>query len=201
MSIPVDQYFTVDPSSEFKSKAHGILFSQELFFYVADTGELRVRAFNGLIAYAIAQNVIWASALTAANRVDLWYATSGGAIFYIPYFHFGSGTLAKVPIGISAALTFDVFYCLNSTPPVYCMVTDNGIVHTLYVADDPAFSSIRATKQIYSNAQDTSRFVTRPRIAMHPQDTTRMTVHCQTILLSNGQSSTGFYVVKVPTIS
>jgi hypothetical protein len=200
MSIPVDQYFTVDPSSEFKSKAHGILFSQELFFYVADTGELRVRAFNGLIAYAIAQNVIWASALTAADRVDLWYATADGAIFYIPYFHFGSGTLATEPIGITATLSFDVFYCLNSTPPVYCMVTDNGIAHTLYVANDPAFSSIRATKIIYTNATDPTHFVTRPRIAMHPLDTYRMTVHCQTILLSNSQSSTGFYVTDVPTV-
>lgn len=201
MSIPVDQYFTVDPSSEFKSKAHGVLFSQELFFYVADTGELRVRAFNGLIAYVIAQNVIWASALTAADRVDLWYATTDGTIYYIPYFHFGSGTLTSVPIGISAALTFDVFYCLNSTPPVYCMVTDNGFVHTLYVANDPAFSSVRATKQIYSNAQDTAHFVTRPRIAMHPEDTYRLTVHCQTIVISTGISSTGFYVVKVPTVA
>jgi len=201
VSIPVDQYFTVDPSSEFLSKAHGVLFSQELFFYVADTGELRVRAFNGLIAYVIAQNVIWASALTASNRVDLWYATADGAIQYIPYFHFGSGTLQTINIGISAPLTFDVFYCLNSTPPVYCMVTDNGEVHTLYVANDPAFSQIRATKQLYSNANDPTKFVTRPRIAMHPQDTYRLTVHCQTIVISTGISSTGFYVTDVPTVA
>lgn len=201
MSIPIDTYFTIDPSSEFKSKAHGVLFSQELFFYVSDTSELRVRNFNGLVAYAIAQDVIWASAISATDKINLYYANTSGEVFYIPYFHFGAGTLTAVPTGITAALTFDVFYVAQSSPPVYTMVVDNGQIHTLYVANDPGFTSIRASETIYTNATDPTHFVTRPRIAMHPQDTDRLTVHCQKILVSNGSSGTGFYVVRVPSVS
>jgi hypothetical protein len=203
VSIPIDTYFTIDPSSEFKSKAHGILFSQELFFYVSDTSELRVRNFNGLVAYTVAQNCIWAAAFSASDRVQLYYATVGGNIFYIPYFHFGSGTLDTVEITglVAPAVTFDVFYCVNSNPPVYTMVVDDGVRHTLYVANDSAFTSIRATEQIYTNTTDPTHYVQRPRIAMHPEDTDIMTVHVQKIVVQTGASGTGFYTVRIPSVA
>jgi hypothetical protein len=201
LPIPPDIYFTIDPSSEFKTKAHGVLASQELFFYISDIGELRVRAFNGNVSYVIAQGASWASAITASDRVDLYYTDASGNIFYIPYFHFGSGTLNAVPIGIGSALTFDVFYVAQSTPPVYTLVVDDGIRHTLYSALDPGFTSIRGSAVIFNNALDPTHYITRPRIAMHPQDTDIMTVHCQDIVVLTSVSSTGFYVAKVPGVA
>lgn len=201
MSIPLDQYFTIDPSSEFRSKAHGILFAQELFFYVSDTSQLRVRAFNGLIAYAIAENVRWASAFAAPDRVQLYYADNNGIVYYIPFFHFGSGTLTAIPLGVNNAITFDVQFIAQSNPPVFAMVVDDGIRHTLYVANDAGFTSIRATQVIFTNTTDPTHYVTRPRIAMHPQDTDVLTVHCQRILVSDSSSTTGMYCVRMQGVS
>lgn len=201
MTIPLDTYFVVDPSGDFLSKAHGVLVSQELFFYVSDTNELRVKAFSGNVAYAIAQNVSWCSCLTASNHVDVWYADLGGNIFYIPYFHFGAGTLTPVSIGIGSAVTFDVFFCLNSSPQVYALVVDNGIQHIMYTSLTPGFSTIQGHDTIFTNATDPAHYVTRPRIAMHPLDTDEMTVHCQRIVVQSGISYTGFYVTKVPGVS
>jgi hypothetical protein len=201
VSIPPNEYFTIDPSSNFLSKAHGVLASQELFFYVSDLGDLRVRAFEGQVSYVIAQGVRWASAITATSEVQLYYSDMGGNIFFIPYFHFGSGTLTPVAIGIGNSLTFDVQYLAQTDPPVYSMVVDDGIRHTLYSANDPGFTSIRGSSVIFNNALDSAHYVTRPRIAMHPQDTSEITVHCQTILVHTSASSTGFYVATVPGVA
>lgn len=198
MPIPIDTFFTVTPTTDFKSKVHSILDGVELFFYISDTNELRVQNFGGILSYTLALGARWCAAIDGVNLTHLYYADQTGQIFYIPYPRFGA-TVTPQNSNIGNAITFSVLYAAQSTPPAYMMMVDNGIEHFLYTAIDPAFQTpISSPFRAFSNRINQAVHVTRPNIAMHPLDTVRITVHCQQITASTGVSQVGFYVVKVP---
>ena len=61
--------------------------------------------------------------------------------------------------------------------------------------------SVTVEQIIFTNTTDPTHYVTRPRIAMHPQDTDVLTVHCQRILVSDSSSTTGIYCVRMQGVS
>lgn len=196
MAISLNTFFTVTPSTNFKSKAHVILLTEELFFFVSDTNELRVQNFGGSISYTLATNAKWCAAIQDVALAHVYYADQSGQMYYIPYPNFGATPTPQV-ISIGNVLTFSVLFAPQTTPPAYMIMTDDGINHNLFVASDPQFHSVISSVRTYSNLVNPATYVTRPAIAMHPLDTTRITVHCQQFTVLTSVSRVGFYVVKV----
>jgi hypothetical protein len=196
LAIPLNTFFTVTPSSNFKSKAHVILLTEELFFYVSDTNELRVQNFGGSVSFTLAVDTKWCAAIQAVALAHVYYADQSGQMFYIPYSHFGATVTPQV-VSIGQVITFSALFAPQSTPPTYMIMTDDGINHNLFVATDPAFHSVISSSRTYSNLVDPKVYVTRPTIAMHPSDTNRITVHCQQFTVLTSVPRVGFYVVKV----
>ena len=202
MPIPMDTYFTVTPSTNFKAKAHAILGNQELFFYISDTNELRVQVFGGLVAQVLALNVSWVEVIQFSSLIHVYYTNAQGNMFYIPFAHFGSGAPTPQAMGITSLLPFSVMFSAQATPASFIMVTDDGTTHRVYSATDPIFAVQNSNPvAIYTNLLDLTKYVSRPQIAMHPDDTSRITIHVQQLDVQHDTFKTGFYVVKVPGIS
>jgi hypothetical protein len=212
LAIPTDTYFIATPGSEFLSKSYATLNGTDLFFYVTETGSLRVVNMNsvasppsaspGTISFSIVPKVKWVHALSQTGIVHVYYASTDSTIFYVPYTLFGGMARTPQPITTASAVTFSVLYSATSSPPCYAMVVDDGINHNLYVASDPAFSSALASPVVtYNNALDHTVYVTRPVIAQHPQDTNLATVVCQSTVVATSESKVGFYEVRLPGVS
>lgn len=208
MAIPLDTYFIVTPSSEFISKAYGILSGTDLFFYVNETNSLRVvnmtstnsTASPGTFSYTLAQGAKWVDVVSMTGIVHVYYADANGNVFYIPYTTFGA-LATPVALSLTTALTFSVIHTVTSTPPSFIMMIDDGIKHNLYVATDSMFTTLLATPKVtYNNTLNTNIYITRPAIAMHPQDTNKITVTCQHIVVLSSVSTIGFYEVLVPGV-
>lgn len=212
MSIPLNQFFTITPSTNFKSKGHAILTGQELFFYIADNGDLRVQNFGGIISYTLDINCHWCCAISQTNSpsnnlVHVYYTTAANNINYIAYQVFGS-TPPPVATGLGSAVTFDVFYATQATtatiPPhtgVYMLILDDGQSHQLTAATDPAMHNIVSSTRVFTNITDTQHYVSRPTLAMHPEDTNIVTVNCQQFTFQGAINKVGFYTVKVPGLA
>lgn len=204
MPISPDTYFIVTPASEFISKAYGSLGGTDLFFYVSDTNELRVVNFTnnapGNITFVLAQNAIWVGVISQTGMVHVYYADGSGQMWYIPYTVFGATVVPKT-LPIQNIITFSCTFTPQSGPPAYLIMVDDGIFHHLYAANDAQFASLISSTNVYDNAFDTSLYITKPNIAMHPLDTNRLTVHVQQITVLTDVNQVGFYVVEVPGLS
>src|SRR5271155_4567790 len=122
MSIPVDQYFIITPSSNVQNMpgAYATLGVTDLFFYITETGSLRVVNMNssgsnavpGLISYALAQNVKWMDVITMPGNgvVQIYYADTSGVIWYAPYVTLGSTVMFQSLSSITTAITFSTIY-------------------------------------------------------------------------------------------
>jgi hypothetical protein len=202
LSIPINQYFIVTTTSNFKSKVEAQLAGVDYFFLIANNGDLIVKTFTGTVSYTLAVNVKWVDVIPASDRLHIYWADTSSKVFHLVWEHFGAGDLVPVDTGIvDALLTFSVNYAANSVPPAYLMITDDGEEHTLYVASDPDFHIILATRRVFTNLVDPAHFVTRPTISIHPTDIDVITVHCQQVRVSDDQSKTGFYTLKIPGVA
>jgi len=203
VGIPVDTYFIVTPGSEFISKSYATLNGTDLFFYITETGSLRVvnmistggSAVPGNTAFSLAQNVAWVGTISRPGIVHVYYADMNGSLHHISYTLLG-GQVVIDNINVSSIVTFSVTYVPQSIPPAYLLMVDDGLHHNLYAAIDPLFQSSISTLQTYNNGFDLSKYVIRPVIAMHPADTQNLTVHTQELV--GAASNVGWYVVKVP---
>ncbi len=206
MSIPLDQYFIVTPGSEFISKNYATLSGTDLFLYITETGSLRVVNMNSTISppnaqpgtttFSLAQNAKWVGSISRPGIVHIYFADTNGQMKYIPYTLLGGSVIVQ-SLSMASVITFSVTYAPQTTPPAYMIMTDDGINHNLFVATDPAFHSVISSVRTYSNLVNPATYVTRPAIAMHPLDATRITVHCQQFTVLTSVSRVGFYVVKV----
>lgn len=207
MSIPVDTYFIVTPGSEFISKSFATLSGTDLFLYITETGSLRVVNMNstisppnaqpGTTSFTLAQNAKWVGSISRPGIVHVYFADNNGQMKYIPYTLLG-GPVVIQNLSMGNVLTFSVTYAPQTTPPAYMMMTDDGLHHNLFTANDPKFASSISNVQTYNNSFDLNKYITRPSIAMHPADTQNLTVHTQDINTHTSVSQVGFYVVKVP---
>jgi hypothetical protein len=209
LAIPLDTYFIVSPGSEFVSKGYANLNGTDLFFYITETKALRVVNMNstissaspGNISYTLAQNVRWLGVIQATGVVHLYYADDNtGQISYIAYTQFGQ-PFRVVSTTIGHAVTFSVTFAPNSNPPAYLMMVDDAVHLNFFAASDPQFQSVLGSEQAYNNAIDHNFYTTRPSIAVHPQDTDRVTVHVQQINLHNSTSQVGFFVLRIPGVA
>lgn len=211
MAIPNDTYFIVTPGSEFVSKAYGNLNGTDLFFYITDTGSLRVVNMNsgggtaspGIISFSLAQSVKWVGVLSMPGMVHVYYATDAGQMNHISYSQFG-GPFRIDSVPIASAVTFSVTTAPNtslSPQVVYLLVVDDGVRHTLYSSLDPAFGATIGTVTTYNNSIGQIYYVTRPSIAVHPLDTDRVTLHVQRIKIQDATSNVGFFVVRIPGVA
>jgi len=213
MSIPVNTYFIVTPSSNVVNMpgAYATLGVTDLFFYITETGSLRVVNMNssgsnavpGLISYALAQNVKWMDVITMPGNgvVQIYYADTSGVIWYAPYVTLGSTVMFQSLSSITTAITFSTIYTPQSSPPVFMLMVDDGIRHNLYVSPNPKYQSILSNTVTYNNNLSSLTYLTRPSIAMHPSDTTAITVTCMQTVLLTSMTNVGFYEVLVPGIS
>ena len=77
------------------------------------------------------------------------------------------------------------------------MMVDDGNTLTLYTSLLPDFSQIVSTLKTYSNTLSTSTYVGKPAIAMHPLDTTLLTVAVQVDDVPAGTTQVGFYTTPI----
>jgi len=213
MSIPVDQYFIITPSSNVQNMpgAYATLGVTDLFFYITETGSLRVVNMNstgstaapGLISYSIAQGVLWMDVITMPGNgvVQIYYTDTSGAMWYAPYVTLGSNVTFTQVSSVTTAITFSTIYAPNSSPRVFLMMIDDGIRHNLYVSTNPQYIGILSHTVTYNNNLSTLIYLTRPSIAMHPSDTTAITVTFQQTVLQTSASNVGFYEVLVPGLT
>ena len=213
MAIPLDTYFIVTPGSSVQNQPgfYAKLGNTDLFFYITETGALRVVNMNstattaspGLLSYSLAQGVKWISIATVPtpNVVHVYFADLAGHIFYAPYTLFGGGIAFRLLSQITPAITFSTLFTATSTPNSFMMMVDDGIRHNLYVAGDPTFNSIISTTVTYNNSLNTSVYINRPSIAMHPQDTNKITVTCEQTIVQTSVTGVGFYEVLVNGIT
>lgn len=213
MAIPLDTYFIVTPGSTVQNQPgfYAKLGNTDLFFYITETGAFRVVNMNstattaspGLLSYTLALSVKWISIATVPtpNVVHVYFADMGGHIFYAPYTLFGGGVAFKPLSQITPAITFSTLFTATSTPNSYMMMVDDGIRHNLYVAGDPAFNSIISTTVTYNNSLNTTVYINRPSIAMHPADTNKITVTCEQTIVQTSVTGVGFYEVLVNGIT
>lgn len=213
MAIPVDTYFIVTPSSQFIHKAYASLNNSDLFFYITDTGSLRVVNMNsiasppsaapGLISYSLVNTgVKWLGVIAQSGVVHVYYSDAGGNLFYFPYTTFGGNFPTPQALTITGTVTFSVIYTPQSTPPVYMCIMDDGLRHKLFVATDPKFQ-VQVTSQptvTYNNSLNTTVYLTMPNISMHPDDTNRVTVAFQETVVLTSVNNVGFYEVRVPGV-
>lgn len=212
MAIPLDTYFIVTPGSSVVGMPgfYAKLGNTDMFFYITETGALRVVNMNstattavpGLISYTLALNVSWISVITLPGTVvHVYYQNMAGNLFHGVYTIFG-GSLNFQPLSsIPAAVTFSTLFTSTSTPPCFMLMADDGIKHTLYVAADPGFQGLISTTVTYNNALNTAVYINRPSIAMHPSDTNLITVTCEQTIISTSVTGVGFYEVKVNGIT
>jgi hypothetical protein len=202
VSIPSNTYFTETPATNFKSKAVATLNGVDYVFYIAGNNDLLVKVFGGVISYQLAVNARWVDTIQGTDRIHLYYTLrSDDLVRYLPFQHFGSGDLNPVATSISgASTTFSVNFAPNTVPPAYLLILNDGVNHDLFVSGDPDFSTIIGSKRTYSNALDHTFYVTRPTIAIHPQDTNIVTIHTQRIKIFDSTSKVGFYVVQIPGV-
>lgn len=210
MSIPVDTYFIVTPGSEFLSKAYVNMNGTDVFFYVTETGALRAVNMNstnttaspGLISYTLAQGAVWCGAVTVSGLTHVYYADASGNMFHIPYSTLGGQVIVTALSGLASALNFSVIFTPQSSPPVYLLMIDDGIRHNLYVSATPTFTTLLAPATVtYNNAISHSVYVSKPTIAMHPLDTTRITVTTESTVIMTSVNNVGFYEVRVPGLN
>jgi hypothetical protein len=211
MSIPVDTYFIVTPGSEFVSKAFSNLNGTDLFFYITETGSLRVvnmvstggTATPGTVSFALAQNTKWVGVVQQTGVTHVYFADrTSGNVFYIPYTTFGGSHPAPFALSITGTVTFSVMHTSTSTPPVYIMMADDGIRHNMFVATDPKFQ-VQVTSQptvTYNNSLNTAIYLFHPTVTMHPADTNRVTVTFQQTTVLTSAQGVGFYEVRVPGV-
>jgi len=204
---PITQgsYWVVTPAADYISKAYGNLNGSDLFFYVAQgTNELRVVGFSVDVpsntTYVLALDVKWVGVVSAAGVVHVYYADLNGQMWYIPFVLFGAQVSPQL-LSIINVVTFSATYTPQSNPPAFMIMTDDGVHHTLYVSTDPLFGSLLSTMETYSNALDLSNYITMPSIAMHPLDTTVLTVICQKVTEPPTSTYVGFYAVTVQGLS
>lgn len=211
MSIPLDTYFIVTPGTEFKSKAYGTLNGTDLFFYITDTGSLRVVNMNstvssatpGLTSFTLDQHAKWVGGVVSLPGVcHLYYCDQSGTVKYIKYTALGAISPPQF-LGIAATVvTFSVNYAPNCIPAAFIMAIDDGVNHNLYAATDPEFQNPTGSPvRIFSNLLDNTHYTVRPAIAVHPDDTKNITIHCQQIKVSDGSSKVGFYVAVIPGVA
>lgn len=200
MSIPTNQYTTV-AADNFISRVYANLQGVDLFFYISVTNELRAKRVDNPNFHLLATGVTWVSTIPAADKVHLYYSDMLGTVYYAPFQNqnFVTG-LNFTATGIGSAQNFSTVYAANATPPVYVMVVDDGVYHNLVVADDPAFSSIRTSTQVFDNVIDSDYYVTLPVAAIHPEDTNRITINCEKLKRADNTTQVGFYVVKIPGV-
>jgi hypothetical protein len=198
VTIAVDTYFTVVPSN-FLSKAHVTYAGQEYFFYITTLGQLRVQVFGSSLSYTIATNVKQVQVLPASDHVNVYYRI-GRTVYYVAFKQLGSG-LSPVSTGVTDAQNFSVFYNQNTAPPCYLLMNDDGVHHILFVAVDAAFQTLLAAPlQIYNNAIDQTFYVFGPRIVVHPQDSTRLTVLISRQTIATGAIEVGMYETLIPGV-
>jgi hypothetical protein len=175
----------------------------DYFFYITDNGDLNVQTFGGGQSYTLAVNVRWVDVIPASDRIHVYFSDrTTSMVLYLAFEHFGAGSLTPTSTSINGAfLTFSVNYAANSTPPAYLLLLNDGVNHNLYVATDPTFQTILASRRVYSNIVDLVHYTTQPTISMHPEDTDVATINVQQIRLSDGHSKVGFYVVKIPGVA
>jgi hypothetical protein len=212
VAIPIDTYFIVTPSSQFIHKAYASLNNTDLFFYITDTGSLRVVNMNstvsppsaapGLLTYSLVQGVKWLGVIAQTGVVHVYYSDASGNLFYFPYTNFGGNFPPPIALTITGTVTFSVIYTPQTTPPVYMCIMDDGLRHNLFVATDPRFQ-VQVTSQptvTYNNTLNTAVYLTMPNIAMHPADTNRATVTFQETVVFTSANNVGFYEVRVPGV-
>lgn len=196
MSIAPDQYFTVTPSN-FLSKAHCTFGGQDLFFFVTELNELRVQVFNAILSYRLAPDVKQVQILPGVNEVNVYFLSTGGEIFYFPFHQLGTG-VTPVTTHIQQIQNFSAFHARNTLPASYLLMVDDGVRHLLYVASDPGFTSVSSHNRVYNNSIDQTYYTFGPRLAIHPQDTRRLTVVCQRQTISTGDINVGMYEIVIP---
>jgi hypothetical protein len=210
VSIPINKYFIVTPSSQFISKAYATLNGTDLFFFVNETANLRVvnmqsgtlTATPGSTIFTLVQAAKWVDVIEAPGVVYVYYADPEGNVWYIPYRNFGGLVPSPVMLSTVQAVTFSTIFTPQTNPPAFMMMIDDGVHHQLYTATDPLFSALLAPVQTtYNNSLDLSDYITMPSIAMHPTDTTVLTVICQQVTVPPTQTSVGFYAVTVEGLS
>lgn len=210
MSIPVDKYFIVTPSSQFISKAYAPLNGTDLFFFVNETANLRVvnmesggsSATPGSTIFTLAQIAKWVDVIAQPGVVYVYYADLEGNVWYIPYRNFGGLVPTPVLVPVATAVTFSTIFTPQSSPSVFQIIVDDGLRHRLYVSTDPKFSSLLSPSIVtYNNTLDTTIYLSQPSIAMHPQDNDRITVTFEQTVVESGVTSVGFYEVRVPGVA
>lgn len=201
MPISANQFFTVNPATNFQSKATGTVGGTDYFFFVSDAGDLQVSTLANPIGLILASGVRWVDTITAADRIHVYYSLLNNEVIYQEFRSFSLGNIPPQPTGITGAFTtFSVNFAPNCVPAAYLLLLNDGVNHNLFVARDPAFQMALANKRIYSNILDHTHYVTRPTIAIHPQDTNIVTINVQRIKVSDGSSQVGFYVVQIPGV-
>lgn len=204
MSIPLDEYIPVAPETNFLSKGYLSLAGSDVFVYVSETNELRATVLGQTTFVVIDINVAWVSCTMAGSKGHIYYVDLLGGVHHIEYDSPGTPTTQPTLIpGLPIAITVSVLYQPNTTPPVWVMMLDDGTRHHLITAaaSDPGFTSILQQTIAYNNSLAPAFNTTQPSIAVHPDDTTNVTVTVQQTILSTQEVQVGFYVAVIPGVT
>ncbi len=210
MPIPLDQFFSVAPDTNFLACGYALLGTNDVIFYVSTTNELRVLAFGSSNFTTLVEGVVWVDVVAVGGTAHVYYIDLQGFVWHFQYDGLGPIRHPVTRIsGIPLAVTISVVFAHTATPNVYCMILDDGQTHWLFVSQnllgsppipDPAFTSIANGLSVYSNSIDTTYYVSKPVIKIHPSDTNRGTVAIQRQIIQSGLNEIGFYVVTIPGV-
>jgi|SRR5271154_461693 len=213
MPIPLNNYF--DPTavgSNLGPRGYGNLAGADVFFYVSQTNEIRVKQANASATSGqstiqiLVTGVKWLSVIQQPPEgvVHLYWSNLAGAMFYTPYtVRNFTEPVAIQSLPFSTAFTFSTTLAPNGSPAAYCMLVDDGVKHTLYTSINANFAPVLASAVVYNNNFSDAVYVNMPVIAVHPQDTNIATINTQVTKLPTppGVPSVGFYVATLPGVN
>jgi hypothetical protein len=211
MPIPQDQYF--DPTavgSNFGARGYANLAGNDVFFYISTTNELRAKATSAAATQGLSTvqilmiGVQWLAVIQQPPQgiAHLYFSMLDGSIHYAAYTAANFSTpIVPSPVGLLSSFTFSACLCPNSTPPVYALMVDDGVRHTLYTSVNPSFSPILGVNTVFNNSIDPTVYVNQPVVAIHPLDTDIVTVNCLHTIVMTSVQKVGFYVAKLPGVA
>lgn len=213
MAIPLNNYF--DPTavgSNLGARGYGNLAGADVFFYISQTNEIRVKQANATATSGqstiqiLVTDVKWLSVIQQPPQgvVHLYWSDPSGAMFYAPYTARNfTQPVTPQSLAFSTQFTFSTTLAPNGSPAAYCMLIDDGTKHTLYTSINPNFSPLLGSSVVYNNTFSNAIFVNMPVLAVHPQDTNIATINTQVTTLPSppGIPKVGFYVAKLPGVS
>jgi hypothetical protein len=199
--IPLDQFFSVAPETNFLACGYANLGGVDLLFYVSTTNELRVQAFGSTNFTTLIVGCTWVDVVSVGTVAHVYFINMTGQVFHFQYDGLGP---VRHPVtiinGIPTAVTISAIFAHTSTPNVYILMLDDGQTHWLFTSAVETFTPIINTLAVYSNLIDPAHFASKPTIKMHPGDTHRATVIIQRLLIASQQNTVGFYVVPIPGV-